>query len=101
MFDLEEAGKCIALDRSTAAVLHLMRALEHPLKAMAKAVDVPLKENWNSILNDIENKVRGKNKDGDRNNFWDNKKRSNLSLLEPQVTYSTLRTLGETTQRTA
>src|SRR5579883_2126097 len=73
-FDLIEAGKCIALDRSTAAVLHLMRALEPPLSAMAAGVDVPLKDNWNTILNDIENKVRGKDEDGSRTKYWAGRK---------------------------
>jgi hypothetical protein len=73
-YDLEEASKCVALDRSTAAVLHLMRALEIPLAAMAKAVELDLKENWNSILNDIENKVRGKDKDGNRTEYWKGRK---------------------------
>ena len=41
---------------------------------MARAVGVPLKENWNSILNDIEKKVRGKDADGDRTSFWDGRK---------------------------
>ena len=76
-FDLEEAGKCMALNRSTAAVLHLMRALEHPLQAMAKAVDEIPKENWNTILNDIEKKVRGKDDEGKRTEYWRGRKRSN------------------------
>jgi hypothetical protein len=32
-YDIEEAGKCFALGRNTACVMHLMRALEVALKA--------------------------------------------------------------------
>jgi hypothetical protein len=39
--DSIEAGKCIALERYTAAVFHLMRVLEAGLKALAKALGAP------------------------------------------------------------
>jgi hypothetical protein len=81
-FDIQEAGKCIALGRATAAVLHLMRALEQPLQAMAKAVGVPVKDNWNKILNDVEKKVRGKNDDGDRTGYWDGRKEEQAFFAE-------------------
>lgn len=70
-YDITEAGKCLALDRTTAAVLHLMRALEIPLKLMAEAVNVPVvKDSWNKILNDIEARVRDKSDSGNRVGFW-------------------------------
>lgn len=73
--DIEEAGKCLALGRSTACVLHLMRALEAPLRAMAVAVGAdPKKENWNSILNDIETETRGLDAHGNRTKKWDGRK---------------------------
>jgi hypothetical protein len=51
--DLEEAGKCFALGRSTASVFHLMRALEVAVKAIWKTLNLPppnLPENWGSLI---------------------------------------------------
>src|SRR5216683_4653264 len=39
--DVTEAGNCLALERSTACVMHLMRAAEVALRALAKALGVP------------------------------------------------------------
>ncbi|MBJ7544761.1 hypothetical protein JDN41_14495, partial [Rhodomicrobium udaipurense] len=81
-YDLEEASKCIAFDRSTAAVLHLMRGLEQPLETMAKSIGVNPKENWNSILNDIENAVRGKDREGNRTKYWEGRKEEHSFFAE-------------------
>ena len=40
VFDLEEAGWCWTLDRPTATVMHLMRAVEVSLQAIAKSLGV-------------------------------------------------------------
>src|SRR6266536_4281388 len=53
--DIEEAGKCLALDRGTAAVFHLMRVMEVGLRALAKSLNDPRldpKKNptWSNIL---------------------------------------------------
>lgn len=57
-YDVSEAGKCMALDRSTAAVMHLMRALEPALMAMAKDVGlIPQREDWAKIIEEIENRL--------------------------------------------
>ena len=49
-YDISEAGYCLALRRSTACVLHLMRALEPCLTSLATAwgVDHP-GDNWQNI----------------------------------------------------
>lgn len=39
--EIKEAGTCYALGRHTASVFHLMRAVEHGLRALAVAVGVP------------------------------------------------------------
>ncbi len=52
--EIDEAGKCLALGRSTACVMHLMRALEVGLKALADDLGVPFAENWNHLLAQIE-----------------------------------------------
>lgn len=57
--DIDEAGKCLGLGRSTAAVMLLMRALEPAIIALQAAVgvDVP-KTQWDQILNQIEARIR-------------------------------------------
>jgi hypothetical protein len=62
-YDIEEAGKCLALRRPTASVMHLMRALEVGLACMAQALSLILTtENWNTILNDIVSEIRSRTK---------------------------------------
>jgi hypothetical protein len=52
--DVAEAGKSLAVGRWTGAVMHLMRALESPLAALATHVGIPDGANWNKQLNEIE-----------------------------------------------
>jgi hypothetical protein len=57
-FELEEAGKCVALDRSTAAAFHLMRIMEIGVQAFAKCLGIsdptkPVEKNWGFILERI------------------------------------------------
>ncbi|PZU63222.1 hypothetical protein [Sphingobium sp.] len=61
-FEVEEAAKCIALGRHTAAVFHAMRMLELGIKALAKrlAIDDPTKpaeKNWAFILKAVKAKI--------------------------------------------
>ena len=59
-FDISEAGKCLALGRSTASVIHLMRALEVGLGCLAVALGLTLtSENWNTV---IEKEIRSRTK---------------------------------------
>jgi hypothetical protein len=60
--DIAEAGKSMAVQRWTGAVMHLMRALEPPLKALAAYVGIVSGENWNKSLNDVETKLRSTSK---------------------------------------
>ena len=48
----------------------------HPLRAMADALDVPVKDNWNKILTDLENKVRDIDDSGKRSkpSYWEGRK---------------------------
>lgn len=57
-FDVTEAGRCLATGRWTAAVMHLMRALEVPLAALAEHAGIASGTNWNKQLNEIEAKLR-------------------------------------------
>lgn len=53
-FDIGEAGKCRALGRWTASVMHLMRVLEVGLCSLAIFAGVNPHANWNVILDQIE-----------------------------------------------
>ncbi len=58
-YDLSEAGKCLALERSTAAGYHLVRCLEAGLRALARSlgIDDPKKgydQTWGIVLQSIK-----------------------------------------------
>lgn len=60
--EIEEAAKCIALGRTTAAVFHSMRALECGIRALAKSLDIedplkPAEKNWGVVLSKIKDKI--------------------------------------------
>jgi len=63
--ELNEAAQCIALGKGTAAVFHCMRAVESGIHAMAgevgKTFDI---QQWNDILNQIEEVLKGWRKNG-------------------------------------
>lgn len=71
-YDLAEAGKCLALSRSTAAVFHLMRVIEVGLAAVhgCLGISVPLignDRNWGNILTRIRDNISA------RGNKWSEK----------------------------
>ena len=71
-YDISEAGRCLALRRPTACVLHLMRALESGLKPLAAALDVnDTDANWQNIIDRIEKEIRSRNK-GTHGEEWKN-----------------------------
>lgn len=41
LFELDEAAKCLALGRATAAVFHLMRLMEIAVRAVARCLGIP------------------------------------------------------------
>jgi hypothetical protein len=51
--DISEAGTCLALERPTACVMHLNRANEVGLKALAKSVGVSSQKDWGSYIREI------------------------------------------------
>lgn len=57
--DLEEAAKCLALDRGTACVMHLMRAMEIALHTLATKLKAKFKasDDWDTILKEIDSIV--------------------------------------------
>jgi len=61
--DIEEAGKCLALDRGTATVFHLMRVVEMGLRVLGKSLNDPALDpkrnpSWEAILKKAEDELR-------------------------------------------
>jgi hypothetical protein len=52
--DIYEAGCCLALDRETACVMHLMRVCECGLRALAGKLGVPSQNDWGAYLRKID-----------------------------------------------
>lgn len=63
-FEIDEAGKCFALDRATASVFHLMRVMEIGLRATAACLGSNLmastNPNWSQILRSMANEMASK-----------------------------------------
>lgn len=59
--DVAEGAKCLALQRPTAAVFHLMRVMELALRALAKKLKVttinPETESWNKITDHVNKAI--------------------------------------------
>ncbi len=65
--DIKEAGNCLAVGCSTAAVFHLMRVAEHGLRAIAKKLRVVMTHkgqphpveyaDWDKVITGIKNKL--------------------------------------------
>jgi hypothetical protein len=51
--DIEESAKCLAVDRATACVMHLMRAMEVPLKALANSLTIGQQNDWGAYIREI------------------------------------------------
>jgi hypothetical protein len=61
VLDIEEAGKCLAFDRYTASVYHLMRVCEVALDVLAKSLRVKSNSpNWQPILDRISLEITKK-----------------------------------------
>ena len=70
-YDIGEAGKCLAVGRSTACVLHLMRVLELGLNSLANQFQVSfVNTNWNQIIEQVESKIRDIDKDPNKPATW-------------------------------
>jgi hypothetical protein len=58
-YDIAEAGKCMALERSTAAAFHAIRSLEAGITAMSRCLGIPdptrgADRNWGALLNKVK-----------------------------------------------
>lgn len=62
-YDISEAGKCLALERSTAAAFHAIRSLESGITAMSRCLGVPdpikgADRNWGAMLGKIDAEIK-------------------------------------------
>jgi len=70
-FDIEESGKCLALGRHTACVMHLMRVLELGLNEVAATFGVSFAHSeWYTILNQLEGKIKDIGNDPNKPANW-------------------------------
>ncbi len=58
--DISEAGKCLALNRATAAVFHLMRVMEIAVQRFGDklGITLPSEKNWQNILDEINKAIK-------------------------------------------
>jgi hypothetical protein len=81
--DIKEAGTCFATERYTACVFHLMRVLEHGLRALAKDVKLSFgKKTWGKIIGIIEDNI----KDLEKANFQTEEEIERLQFLSQAAT---------------
>lgn len=62
VYEIEEAGKCLALGRSTAAAFHAIRSLEAGITAISRCLAIPdptkgADRNWGAMLKKIQSEV--------------------------------------------
>jgi hypothetical protein len=55
--DIEEAGKCLAFDRATACVMHLMRVMEAGLNRLGVQLGHPYAPSWEGYLKEIQRRI--------------------------------------------
>lgn len=60
--EIEEASKCLAMNRSTASVFHLMRIMEEGLKSVAWKLGIGYKPSWESYINEINRRIEVKHR---------------------------------------
>ena len=58
-YDVVEAGNCLALDRTTACVFHLMRIVEFGVQRFGDKLDVPLVNEsvWQKIMDQVNSRI--------------------------------------------
>jgi hypothetical protein len=65
-FEIDEAAKCLALGRSTAAVFHLMRVMEIGVRSACACLGIPgptgNDRNWGNMLRALKTEMESRNK---------------------------------------
>jgi hypothetical protein len=82
IFEVDEAGKCHALGRSTACVFHLMRLMELGIKTIARSLGLPdpvkgSDRNWGQMLGKILDEIKRRNS----SKLWKNNDRELFESL--------------------
>ncbi len=61
VFDIEEAGNCLAFGRNTASVMHLMRVVECGLRVVAESLGVAAEfKTWEPVIRKLRTELEGK-----------------------------------------
>jgi len=60
IYDIQEAGKCFALNRYTACVFHLMRVMELAVQRFGKKLEIKLVDEkvWQNILDEVNKAIQ-------------------------------------------
>jgi hypothetical protein len=61
-YEIEEAGKCFALDRSTASAFHSIRCLEAAIRSLSRCLGIPdptraSGRSWGALLKDVKDEI--------------------------------------------
>jgi len=58
-YDIQEASRCLALGRTTASVIHLMRVLEIGLQTLAQEFGVKYEHsNWKTVIDQVDARIK-------------------------------------------
>jgi hypothetical protein len=60
--DIFEAGTCLALERGTACVMHLMRVVEVGIKVLAATLGVGKQNDWGTYFREIDKELADRGK---------------------------------------
>jgi hypothetical protein len=59
IIDIEEAGRCLALERGTACVLHLMRVMESAVHSLAISLKIDYEyRGWDPVIKKMRSELR-------------------------------------------
>ena len=95
--EISEAAKCLALQRHTACVFHLMRAMELAVARLAEAIGTgkPTDKEWGKILSDIGQAIEALPKGSERDRWSEShshlyhvKQAWRNDTMHPKKTYS-------------
>jgi HEPN domain-containing protein len=94
--DIEGAGNCLALGQPTAAVFHLMRAMELAVQTLSSTLDIQnVEREWGKLLSDIHKKIEKMPKGTVRDewsevhaNLYHVKQAWRHSTMHPKETYT-------------
>lgn len=94
--DIEESGKCLALNRNTACVFHLMRAMEAALRALADKISATVQDSngqflaWGVIVANIKDKLPNLSREWTEahNLLWGVGKAWRNTTMHPAETYT-------------